>query len=140
MARHDAGEGNRDSSQASTNPYAAPASGAVATLARSASDLYREKPLHRRSGPLSALLFVGLFTGFVAPLAVGSASPLAGWLIGTLGGLPILAVSALVLTGPVYNRTMDRPGELTTWGVGNKVVAALILGGWLWGIVALILD
>ncbi|MEM6938194.1 MAG: hypothetical protein AAF552_17190, partial [Pseudomonadota bacterium] len=99
------------------NPYAAPVAGDLHQL--SAAQLYAQQPTHRRNGPLSALLLVGLLTSFVLPIAAGAGGPVAVGIASFIGGSPILAVCGIVLTGPVYNKALERPGVLTTWGAGN---------------------
>jgi hypothetical protein len=52
-------------------------------------------------------------------------------------GAPLLAVCVIVLSGDVYFDTLDEKGQLKKWGVGNKIVAGLILLGWAYTIVRL---
>jgi uncharacterized membrane protein len=113
------------------NPYTAPQAAQLETAAQA----YSRVPFYRRNGPISALLFLGLVFGFVAPfvlssvaVALGAAGPA---IIGTVAGSPLLAACIVVLTGPVYFDAFAALGQLKTWGVGNKIVAAIMLLGWL---------
>lgn len=129
------------------NPYVPPTEEPPAQsfgAPRSASgpyqgELYVKVPLHRRNGPVSVLLLFGLLFAFVGPFllsgvsrALGVAGPA---IVGTIAGSPFLAVCVVVLTGPVYFDAYVEPGKLRRWGFGNKVVAALMLLGWVYSIV-----
>ena len=89
---------------------------------------------------MSTLLFASLVFGFVVPLCIGFALPaslavIVGGASAWIGGLALLAVCGVVLTGPVYLAKVDDKGALKTWGVGNKVVAVLLLGYWVYATV-----
>jgi hypothetical protein len=83
---------------------------------------------------MSLLLFTALLLGLVVPLGIGwvvSAS-LAGTLAivsVVLSNVVLAIVCGVVLTGHVYMRALGGDGTLKTWGVANKVVAALLLAG-----------
>ncbi|MBW2456568.1 MAG: hypothetical protein JRI68_18765 [Deltaproteobacteria bacterium] len=61
---------------------------------------------------------------------------MASLLVGTLLGAPIFVVCAVVLTGDIYFDSFDAQGQPKKWGVGNKVVAVLIILGWIYSIVS----
>ncbi len=97
-------------------------------------------PFYRRSGTATALLLLSLVLGFAGPLVLAGLLAQMGTvvniLVGTVLGTPLLAVCVVVLTGEIYFDSFDAQGQPKKWGVGNKVVAALILLGWLYSIVA----
>lgn len=123
------------------NPYLPPtedpSSGAPRPVAYQ-GELYVKVPFYRRNGPVSALLLFGLLFAFVGPFLLGGVSRVLGAagpaVVGTFAGSPFLAVCVVVLTGPVYFDGYVAPGKLRRWGIGNKVVAALMLLGWLYSI------
>ena len=65
------------------------------------------------------------------PVAIKFVPPVLARLRLPVIGSPLFIVCLVVLTGPVYFDEYQAPGRLKRWGVGNKVVAAIILGGWL---------
>jgi len=97
-------------------------------------------PFYRRNGVATALLLIALVLGFGGPfLLAGVLSGLGtvgSVLVGTLLGAPLLVVCVVVLTGDIYYDAFDAQGQPKTWGVGNKVVAVLIIGGWIYSIVS----
>jgi hypothetical protein len=97
-------------------------------------------PFYRRSGTATALLLLSLVFGFGGPFLLAGVLAQLGTvpniLIGTVLGTPLLAVCVIVLTGDIYFDAFDAQGQPKKWGVGNKVVAVLILFGWLYSIVA----
>jgi hypothetical protein len=112
-------------------PYAPPGGTPPHAAAGRVSELMAGSPAYRKSSVMSALLFIGLALAFIGPMLLGgAASP---W-IGIVLGLPILVTCIVVLSGPVYYAALDDGGQLKRWSVGNKVVAALILGGWVYSI------
>lgn len=122
------------------NPYGAPV---VQPAMPHHGEQYADVPIYRRNGPCSALLFAALILAFVGPFllsgvaaALGSIGPT---VTGALIGAPLFAVCLVVLTGPVFFDEYETPGKLKRWGIANKVVAALILGGWVVSIVATLL-
>ena len=119
------------------NPYQAPS--ATASPSQSAQQLYARVPVHRRNGTCSMFLLLALVLAFAGPGIVGRMVASSGEVVGTVVslvvGLPLLAVCVIVLTGDVYFDKLADDGTLKKWGVGNKVVAALILLGWAYSIV-----
>ena len=100
-----------------------------------AAELYRNVPSYRRSGNMSALLLLTLVFAFGGPYAVGQVAAsdpsLLKILLAALGA-PLLIVCIVVVTGKVYFDKLDNNGQLKTWGAANKVVAVLILAGWVY--------
>lgn len=92
--------------------------------AQSAQQQLANVPEYRRSATASALLLISLGAYFVGAIMGGAVLRL-------LAGAPLLAVCVIVLTGDVYFSTVDAQGRLKKWGVGNKVAAALLMGGWI---------
>ncbi len=122
-----------------TNPYAPPFTQASPSSTATAKELYAKVPAIRRSGTCSALLVLGLLVAFAGPIALASTLASMGrvvlTLVGVVLGAPLLAVCIVVLTGDVYYDQLQADGTLKKWSVGNKVVAALMLGGWVYSIV-----
>lgn len=120
------------------NPYDAPQSpdGLGQAPLRPLDDV----PFYRRNGTASTLLFVALAVGFGGPMLLvgllGAVGLVGQTLIGLLLGAPLLAVCVIVLTGDVWYDTFDVQGRRNKWGFANKVVAGLIVGGWVYSIVA----
>ena len=112
------------------------------THSPTAADLYTKVPTIRRNGPMSAALFLALVLGFIVPMALPFV--LAGLpalvtailvLIPTgLAAMLLIAVCVVVLTGPVYLAELEPRdnSKLKTWGFLNKVVAVLLLGGYVY--------
>jgi hypothetical protein len=96
-------------------------------------------PFYRRNGPLSVVLLLSLVLAFVGPFVLGGVALALGKLgpaiVSTLIGSPLFAVCIVVLTGPVYFDAYDQHGKLKKWSIGNKVVAVLLLGGWLYMVI-----
>jgi len=117
------------------NPYEAPKAPDGAVQLQPLSGI----PFYRQNGTASALLFIALALGFGGPMILAGALSALGLVGSTLAGLvlgaPLLAVCVIVLTGNVYYDTYDAEGRLKKWGVGNKIVAFLIMAGWLYSIV-----
>lgn len=76
---------------------------------KTADELYAEVPWHRRSGPLSVMVVLG----------------------GLCVGIFVIPVCFIALTGPVYERKLAAPGQLKTWGSGNRIAAVVILLFWI---------
>ena len=74
----------------------------------SAEELYRKVPWYRRSGHASAMMILGL-------------------LLPGLGYITMPAVCIIALTGPIYWKRLERPGELKKWSKGNIVAAWILL-------------
>jgi hypothetical protein len=117
------------------NPYGAPTAPQAQVFE---GELYVTMPIYRRNGPLSVVLFVALVLAFVGPFlltgvsgALGVAGPA---VVGTLVGSPLLATCIVVLTGPVYYDAYEQAGVLKRWSIGNKVVAGLLLLGWIYSV------
>jgi hypothetical protein len=112
------------------------------THSPTAADLYARVPTIRRNGPMSAALFLALVLGFIVPMALpfvlAGLPPLVTAilvLIPTgLAAALLIAVCVVVLTGPVYMAELQPKdnSNLKTWGFLNKVVAVLLLGGYVY--------
>jgi hypothetical protein len=110
-----------------------------------ASQLIQQVPRHRRSSTMSVLLFAAVVLGLVVPMSAEFWLPmvlvvpmrLASL---ALSGLALLAVCVVVLTGPVYFAAFDDKAQLKTWGVGNKIVAVLLLLSWGYFLVRFVLS
>jgi hypothetical protein len=119
------------------NPYEAPQSpdGPAPLEGRKLDDV----PFYRRNSTASTLLFVALLLGFAGPMAltglVGGLGLVGSTLVGLFFGAPLLAVCVIVLTGDVWYDTFDAQGQRNKWGFANKVVAGLIIAGWVYSIV-----
>jgi len=64
---------------------------------------YEDVPWYRRSGPVGAITFLGIFF-----------SP------------AILFACIVALSGDVYTKKKDESGKLITWSFGNKIAAVII--------------
>jgi hypothetical protein len=100
-----------------------------------ASQLIRQVPVYRRSSAMSVLLFAAVVFGLIAPMSAEFWLPTvlvvpARLASLALSGLALLAVCVVVLTGPVYFAAFGDKAQLKVWGVGNKVVAVLLLLSW----------
>lgn len=117
------------------NPYEAPRSPDGAPQ-RQLDDV----PYYRRNGTASTLLFIALLLGFAGPMAlaglIGALGLVGSTLVGLVFGAPLLVVCVIVLTGDVWYDTFDAQGRRNKWGFANKVVAALIIAGWVYTIVS----
>ncbi len=119
------------------NPYSAPrAEGALVPLVSLANI-----PFYRRNSIASALVLLALFLAFIAGpivlrLVVQTEGSLVARAVSIAFGAPLMTVCVVVLTGDVYYESHDAQGQLKKWGVGNKVVAALIVLGWGYSIVS----
>ena len=116
------------------HPYAAPRAPAP-DAGRPLDDV----PFYRRNATASTLLFIALALGFGGPMLVaallGGVGVMASTLIGLVLGAPLLAVCVIVLTGDVWSDTFDAQGRRNKWGFANKVVAGIIVAGWVYSIV-----
>jgi hypothetical protein len=118
----------------SNQPYAPPGTTPPHGAAGRVSELLARVPPYRKSSVMSALLLLGLALAFLGPMllvSLGVTSPYVGWAL----GLPILITCIVVLSGPVYYARIDDSGQLEQWSIANKIVAALILAGWVYSIV-----
>ena len=95
---------------------------------------YDSLPFYRRSGPASALLVVVLVMFFVAPpllIVAPNYGPIGTVLVGIpcalLTYIPLLLVSAALLSGNIYYKFYHPTGRLVAWGWGNKIIAALFV-------------
>ncbi len=97
-------------------------------------------PFYRHNSTASTLLFIALSVGFGGPMLLagllGGVGVVGSTLLGLVLGAPLLAVCVIVLTGDVWYDTFDVQGRRNKWGFANKVVAALIIAGWVYSIVA----
>jgi len=115
-------------------PYAGPAGPSGLTPA----ELYAQVPWFRRNSFSSALILIALAAWLGAPVLLAVLSSQVGAMAGGIpailfmivAGLALLVVCVIVLTGPVYFPKALTNGQLKTWGVANKVVAALFLALW----------
>ncbi len=97
-------------------------------------------PFYRRNSVATVLLLLALALGFGGPFLLAGVLSGVGMVgslvVGTLLGAPLFVVCIVVLTGDVYYDAFDAQGQPKKWGVGNKVVAVLIIGGWLYSIIS----
>src|SRR5687768_4330740 len=119
----------------SNQPYAPPGATPPHVAAGRVTELMAGVPPYRKSSVMSAVLLIGLALAFIGPLLLAGIVKSAGPVISIVLGLPILVTCIVVLSGPVYYAAIDDTGQLKQWSIGNKVVAALILGGWIYSIV-----
>ncbi len=66
-------------------------------------DGYGPLPWYRKAGYLDVLIWASLLISFIAAVPVCIA----------------------VLTGPVYEKYLDKEGNVKTWGTANRVVAVV---------------
>ncbi|MBK6514163.1 MAG: hypothetical protein IPG04_08590 [Polyangiaceae bacterium] len=114
------------------NPFAPP--GAEGAPPLGPAGAYASVPFYRKNSTASALLLFALALAFAGPFFLARTFiglfPGAGALLSLVLGAPLLAVCVIVLTGDVYYDAYDERQQLKKWGIGNKVVAALIIAGW----------
>jgi hypothetical protein len=125
---------NDDSRRAAAEgvlPYADP----LNTRGLTAKELYARVPWFRRNSFSNVLLLIA----FVAPLQLlvlprpgNIAAETTAIVVSVSSPLALLVVCIIVLTGPIYLPKVRQDGRLKTWGIGNKVAALMILGGWAW--------
>jgi hypothetical protein len=82
---------------------------------------YASVPWYRRNGLCSAI--VGTHA---AVMVLGACVPFV-ILLGVFTTPAVIAVCALVLTGPIYYNERIADGTLRTWSRGNKVAAVILL-------------
>lgn len=91
-----------------TLSYATP----IAAVPGTWQEQYARVPWYRRSGPVSAMVLLGLLIGFT-----------------------LVAACVIVVSGPVYYPKLGADGRLKTWSVANKVAAIILLALWAFFIV-----
>jgi hypothetical protein len=82
---------------------------------------YRFVPWYRQNGFCS-----GVVLAHVIVMFLGGCVPLVG-LFGIFTTIGVIAVCAIVLTGPVYYDKKTKDGTLKQWSAGNKVAAVILL-------------
>jgi hypothetical protein len=98
------------------------------------TELMAGVPAYRKSSVMSALLFVGLALAFIGPMLLAGVRGAASQWVAIALGLPVLVTCVVVLSGPVYYAALDDSGQLKQWSIANKVVAGLIVAGWIYSI------
>ena len=121
-------------------PVVLPYAGRPDPIGLSAKELYAQVRWFRRTSFSNALMLIALACWLGTPMLLAFPSSRAGsfavvipaMLLLIVPLLALLVVCVIVLTGPIYLPKARRDGRLKTWGVANKVVAALLLAGWGW--------
>jgi hypothetical protein len=93
---------------------------------------YTAVPWYRRNGFCSAIIgthAVVMVLGWCVPFVI---------LLGLFTTPGVIAVCALVLTGPVYYDQRGQDGTLKTWSKGNKIAAVILLLLFVGGFAALL--
>jgi hypothetical protein len=122
-------------------PYARPPGPGGPTPA----ELYAQVPWFRRNAFSSTLILIALACWLCSPIFFAFAASRIGRrviaipavLLLIVAGLALVTVCVIVLTGPVYLPRALPDGRLKTWGIANKVIAALFLIIWAWIAIAM---